>query len=157
MFFFFKFGVMANRTIENHAILQLIWAPGRVINFKREYTKLLITYTVSVINFAGGKFHELSCGGNFHDNTSITFIKSYRFSFRVGKIFAKTEKSRKTQKLPPREISTFTVLGIAISSYWLFSIFKRHIYFLNSLFDIRGPSYNTILSWFFLICLWHGQ
>ena len=32
---------------------------------------------------------DISCGGNFHNITHISFIKAYRFYFRVGVIFAK--------------------------------------------------------------------
>ena len=65
-------------------------------------------HTVNVVIFAGGKFREnvvkdISRGGNFHDSTPICFIKAYGFYFRVGVIFAKKTKARKTRKLPPRE------------------------------------------------------
>ena len=46
---------------------------------------------------------DLSRGGNFHDISPISFIKSYGFYFPVGEIFAKKVISRKTRKLPPRE------------------------------------------------------
>ena len=46
---------------------------------------------------------NISRGGNFHDSTPISFIKAYGFYFRVGVIFAKKPKARKTRKLPPRE------------------------------------------------------
>ena len=45
----------------------------------------------------------ISRGGNFHDTTPISFITAYGFYFRVGVIFAKKTKARKTRKLPPRE------------------------------------------------------
>ena len=45
----------------------------------------------------------ISRGGNFHDTTPISFIKAFGFYFRVGVIFAKKTKARKTRKLPPRE------------------------------------------------------
>ena len=48
-------------------------------------------------------WQDVSRGGNFHDSTHISFIKTYGFYFRVGVIFAKKTKSRKTRKLPPRE------------------------------------------------------
>ena len=48
-------------------------------------------------------WHGISRGGNFHDTTHIPFIKAYGFYFRVGVIFAKKTKARKTRKLPPRE------------------------------------------------------
>ena len=66
----------------------------------------------------GGYFHwgkisrkcwqDISRGGNFHDTTSISFIKAYGFYFCVGVIFVKKTKARKTQKLPHVKISTFT-------------------------------------------------
>ena len=46
---------------------------------------------------------DISCGGNFHDTAPIFFIRAYGFYFRVGVIFAKKRKARKTRKLPPRE------------------------------------------------------
>ena len=48
-------------------------------------------------------WRDISRGGNFHDTTNISFIKAYGFYFRVGVIFAKKTKARKTRKLPPRE------------------------------------------------------
>ena len=48
-------------------------------------------------------WQDISCGGNFHDTTHISFIKAYGFYFRVGVIFAKKTKLRKTRKLPPSE------------------------------------------------------
>ena len=48
-------------------------------------------------------WQDVSRGGNFHDFTPSSFIKPYVFYFRVGVIFAKKTKSRKTRKLPPRE------------------------------------------------------
>ena len=64
--------------------------------------------TVNVVIFAGGKFREnvgktFHVWGNFRDTTHISFIKAYGFYFRVGVIFAKKTKARKTRKLPPRE------------------------------------------------------
>ena len=48
-------------------------------------------------------WQDISRGGNFHDSTPFSFIKAYGFYFRVGVIFAKKTKARKTRKLPPRE------------------------------------------------------
>ena len=48
-------------------------------------------------------WQDLSRGGNFHDISPISFIKSYGFNFPAGEIFAKNAISRKTRKLPPRE------------------------------------------------------
>ena len=48
-------------------------------------------------------WQDRSRGGNFHDISSISFIKSYGFYFPAGEIFAKKVISRKTRKLPPRE------------------------------------------------------
>ena len=48
-------------------------------------------------------WQDISHGGNFHDTSPIFFIKAYGFYFRVGVIFAKKTKARKTRKLPPRE------------------------------------------------------
>ena len=47
-------------------------------------------------------WQDISRGGNFHDSTPISFIKACGFYFRVGVIFAKNTKARKTRKLPPR-------------------------------------------------------
>ena len=40
-------------------------------------------------------YKDISRGGNFHD-TPISFIKAYGFYFRVGVIFVKKTKARKT-------------------------------------------------------------
>ena len=48
-------------------------------------------------------WQDISRGGNFHDSTQISFIQAYRFYFRVGVIFAKKTKGRKTRKLLPCE------------------------------------------------------
>ena len=48
-------------------------------------------------------WQDISRGGNFHDTAAIYFIKACGFNFRVGVIFAKKTKARKTRKLPPRE------------------------------------------------------
>ena len=55
-------------------------------------------------------WQDISCGGNFHDNTTISFIKAYGFYFRVGVIFAKRQKREKRENYPHAKISTFTVL-----------------------------------------------
>ena len=49
------------------------------------------------------RWKDISRWGNFHDITHISFIQAYGFYFRVGVIFAKKTKARKTRKLPPRE------------------------------------------------------
>ena len=69
--------------------------------------------TPYTIYFKRGYFHwgkisrkcwqDLSRGGNFHDISPISFIKSYGFNFPAGEIFAKNAISQKTRKLPPRE------------------------------------------------------
>ena len=41
-------------------------------------------------------WRDISRGDNFHDNTTISFIKAYGFHFRVGVIFAKMTKAQKT-------------------------------------------------------------
>ena len=57
--------------------------------------------TVNVVIFPGGKFRE-NVGKTFHVGviftilTPISFIKAYEFYFRVGVIFAKKTKVRKT-------------------------------------------------------------
>ena len=60
-----------------------------------------------MVIFAGGKFRE-----NVDKDVGIiftiliilsSFIKAYEFYFRVGVIFAKKTKARKTQKLSPRD------------------------------------------------------
>ena len=48
-------------------------------------------------------WQDISRGGIFHDTNPISFIKVYGFYFRVGVIFAKKAKARKTRKLPPHE------------------------------------------------------
>ena len=46
---------------------------------------------------------DLSRGGNFHDTTPISLIKSYGLNFRAGEIFVKKAISWKPRKLPPRK------------------------------------------------------
>ena len=60
-------------------------------------------------------WQDVSRGGNFHDSTHISFIKTYGFYFRVGVIFAKKTKSRKSRKLPPRE--NFHVYSTFLKSF----------------------------------------
>ena len=69
-------------------------------------------------------WQDISRGGNFHDTTPISFIKAYGFYFRVGVIFAKKTRSRKTRKLPPRE------------NFHVYSIAQRHISMLEILFSV---------------------
>ena len=58
-------------------------------------------------------WQDISRGGNFHDTSSISFIKAYGFYFRVGVIFAKKTKARKTRKLPPREnFHVYSILNL---------------------------------------------
>ena len=55
-------------------------------------------------------WQDFSRGGNFHDSTHISLIKSYGFYFRVGEIFANKAISRKSQKIThTRKFPTFTV------------------------------------------------
>ena len=83
---------------------------------------MIVTVFISTIKyckrgyFGWGKisrkcWQDISRGGNFHDTTPISFIKAYEFYFRVGLIFAKKTKARKTRKLPPHE--NFNVYSIA--------------------------------------------
>ena len=62
---------------------------------------------VNVVIFAGENFAEILARrftwGYFHDTTPISIIKAYGFYIRVGVIFAKKTKERKTRKLPLRE------------------------------------------------------
>ena len=55
-------------------------------------------------------WQDILCGGNFKDTTSVSFIKAYRFYFRMGVIFTKQKKAQKTWKITPSEISTLTVV-----------------------------------------------
>ena len=48
-------------------------------------------------------WQDISREGNFHETTPISFINAYGFYFRVGVIFAKKTKARKTRKLPSRK------------------------------------------------------
>ena len=77
-----------------------------------------------MVIFAGGKFREnvgeaFHVGGNFHDTTNISFIKAYEIYFRVGVIFAKKSKARKTRKLPPRENFHVYSKQKRKTTYWL--------------------------------------
>ena len=60
-------------------------------------------------------WQDISRGGNFYDTIPISFIKVYRFYFRVGVIFAKKTKTRTTLKLPHAKFFTFTVFEWEIS------------------------------------------
>ena len=69
---------------------------------------------------------DISRGGNFHDTTPMSFIKAYGFYIRVGVIFAKKTKARKTRKLPPRE--NFHVYSIPKeTSAYLYTIWKLEL------------------------------
>ena len=69
---------------------------------------MVLVFTVNEVIFAGGKFREnvgktFSRGGNFHETTTISFIKAYGLYFCMGVIFAnKTEvqKITPTRKFP---------------------------------------------------------
>ena len=63
-------------------------------------------------------WQDVSHGGNFHDTSPISFIKAYGFYFRVGVIFAKKTRARKTRKLPPRE-------NFHVYSMWLTNEYPR--------------------------------
>ena len=61
-----------------------------------------MSYTVNVVIFAGGKFREnvgktLSLGGNFDENTPISFINAYWFYFRMGWFLRKRQKRKKRE------------------------------------------------------------
>ena len=43
-------------------------------------------------------WQDISCGRNFHETIPISFINAYGFYFRVGVIFMKKAKARKTGK-----------------------------------------------------------
>ena len=55
------------------------------------------------------RWQDLSRGGNFHDITHISLIKSYGFYFHMGEIFAKNAISLKRENYLHAKISTFTV------------------------------------------------
>ena len=60
-------------------------------------------------------WQDVSRGGNFHDSTHISFIKTYGFYFRVGVIFTKKTKSLNTRKLPPREnFHVYSIVNINV-------------------------------------------
>ena len=74
----------------------------------------MMTYTVNVVIFTGGKFRKKSCqdlsrGGNFHDTSHISLIKSYGVYFRVGKFSQRRQYREKRENYPHTKISTFTV------------------------------------------------
>ena len=117
----------------------MVWVTGSRSKSKPDgYVTFL--YTVNVFIFAiyckRGYFHwgeisrncwqELSGGGNFHDISPVSLIKSYRFYFPVGEIFAKMVISRKTRKLPPHgnfhvySIWNITELEVQ-QQYWVMS------------------------------------
>ena len=70
-------------------------------------------------------WQDISRGVNFHDTTPIPFIKTYGFYFRVGVIFMKKTKARKTWKLPPCE-------NFHVYSMWCFSFLA-----------LQAPPYQT--------------
>ena len=108
----------------------------------RAYFKILtidaviLTATVNMVIFAEGKFRrDISCGGNFHDSTLISFIKAYGFYFRMEVIFAKKSKARKkknTKTTPTRNFHAYNLLSSAHVISFL--VFKRR----SVLKDIDG-------------------
>ena len=69
---------------------------------------------VSILNLAFDPWppkslNDLSCGSSFHNNTPISFIKSYGFYFCVGEIFAKKAKLQKHKNCPHAKILRFIV------------------------------------------------
>ena len=81
------------------------------------------TTSVNMVIFAGGKFRE-NVGKAFHVGVIFTkllfsFINAYGFYFRVGGIFVRKTKARKTQKLPPRENFHVYSKGIERQGEWL--------------------------------------
>ena len=65
---------------------------------------------------------DISRGGDFHDTSAISFIKAYRFYFRVGVILAKKTIARKRENYPHAKIFTFTVSSVS-SVYRILQIF----------------------------------
>ena len=61
-------------------------------------------------------WQDISRGGNFHDTAPISFIKAYGYNFRVGVIFAKKTKARKTRKITPTR--KFPRLQYLLSCKW---------------------------------------
>ena len=89
-----------------------------------------------MVIFVGGKIsrkclQDISRGGNFHDTTLISFIKVYRFYFRVGEIFAKKTKVRITQKLPTHKnfhvYSTCFLSTLCCAQYWWVTSSSRQV------------------------------
>ena len=64
-------------------------------------------------------WQDISRGGNFYETTPISFIKECEFYFRVGVIFAKKTRARKTRKLPLRE--NFHIYSIALPTVSAFT------------------------------------
>ena len=93
-----------------------------------------------MVIFAGENFAKTlarhSRGGNFHDITHSSFIQAYRCYFRVGVIFAKKTKTRKTRKLPPRE--NFHVYSIYFVDTYLhfFEVLRFRNFSLHMTFKI---------------------
>ena len=72
-------------------------------------------YTVNVVNFTGAKFlisqkswKDLLRGGNFHDTTPISLIKSYGFYFHAGEIFTRMHPQKRENYFHAKS-TTFTV------------------------------------------------
>ena len=68
--------------------------------------------------------------GNFHETTPISFINAYGFYFRLGVIFAKKTKARKTRKLPSRQ--------------------NYHVY---STWKLNSPNLLCLTQRFMLLCV----
>ena len=99
---------MKDNDVMTLTFIQKIVKFNFVITLKTSWFHKHSSYTVNMIISAGGKFCKnavkiFHMGGNFHDTSHISLIKSYGVYFRVGEIFAEKAILRKTPKLAPRE------------------------------------------------------
>ena len=94
-------------------------------------------------------WQDLSRGGNFHDTTPISLIKSYGFYFLAREIFARKAIFGKTRKLPPSE--NFHVFSNCIATM---GIGMSHLPWCLTFWPL-----NLCLHFFslFSICIWSLQ
>ena len=98
------------------------------------------------------RWQDMSRGGNFHDITHISFTQAYGFYFRMGVIFAKKTKARKTWNYPHTKISTFTVcvvfwfivMILTLDRRILFSSTHRASHETDMCTGLTTPAWSTL-------------
>ena len=106
-----EFGCLADSPNLQHSIKILVchlyYLFHTLIDYLLQWVEMFCSYCKRVY-FRWGKisrkcWQDISRVGNSHDSTPISLIKAYGFYFRMGVIFTKKTKTRKTQKLPLRD------------------------------------------------------